>query len=493
MPERLQGIVFSCLAVSLAALAIYTLLPYPAAIGGSLAALVVGACSLLIAPFALRGTYGLHVNVFLPILGLALVATTSLALNPVSLTRLWGAGMEIGTYGSMILFLAAAMCAAVLRPSSALMRRSSYVALIACVGVLAIFVVVADRPDARPSLSATTVSLTSLYVESPTHMLFGAGPGGTHALKERYRSLEFNASPLWNYTTGRDHSTVSAIAINFGALGTCMYALLIAALALRAWQTRRDMRAAFAPACGALLLVAHAASAPGVSPWVATAFILGLCMRSDSSRVTHALRLTLCILLCAVGISLTYVGARQTIAAVYAARASGHDLPHERVFALSSAAARMWPVTQYSIAISRAAESSAMHLLKLATGNTDIFKRAQLELMNAAHYAEQAASRSSMDFETWHYKAGLFARLEALGYPDAAAPLDEALDQAEKLSPMHPDVPFIRASRAARDGDVGNAKQQLEEALWRKPDYAPALELRAELDTSCGQGREPSC
>lgn len=115
------------------------------------------------------------------------------------------------------------------------------------------------------------------------------------------------------------------------------------------------------------------------------------------------------------------------------------------------------------------------------------FQQAAVGAVNAATVA---TSLDPTDPENWYAQVRVYALLAQTGVEGALERATAAIDEVDRLDPLSPQVPLVRAELALIVEDVATAREQLTEAVRRKSNFSPALYLLAQLEIAAGNVTE---
>lgn len=402
----------------------------------------------------------------------------------------WGASMEVGTSGSVLVFVAAMLLV------SSAQRNVGMLFLRVCVltiiGVLALSLALAHsvspEAEARPSLVATKMIIVPLYLESFSRALFGEGGAGVSNAWEKYRTRDINDTPLWNYPVYKGYSDASTIAISFGAIGFLALflvpILVVYAFFHSASRENSVVEIGLVSVCVLSFLFVFAYSGGLVSLAFAGASIGAYAnyrvrsAKEASVSVHPILNVCLGASCLVIGVVVSFVAVAQFPALRQYERALLFlETKDERLFNEMKSTSPIWSVAKYDIAVSRAYAANAEYLLANTKGNPEDLGKAQDDFITAVQISDSAAIRWPKDVQMWLQRAELFSRLTALGYPNALQYALESIDQAASLSPLHPLPPLFKALIAHSSGNRAMVRLWARESLWRKGDLPEGLRL----------------
>ncbi len=385
-------------------------------------------------------------------------------------------------------------------------------ALVSLAFLLCTFVVerpIFDLPSSvRPSSLASELVVAPVFLDNLRQTFFGAGPNTFPAVWERYRPGEFNTTPYWNVTPPTGFSTFFTFAATLGIFGVLLYLWCFAVpfieMGMRVFHSEVSTYALVPDSFTAsLALVLYALGSFFLFPVSMPLFLLGgiaigFLVRSLPEQSFFSLdissvfiRYPLAIALLFASLFLISVPLRQFTAATYHTRGTAllETKNYTAAVPLLVRAAEIWSISEYERDASRAVitltftraneQAVGSGVAGLAEGDTEALRSG---ISHAVSLSDLAAASGSDDYETWIARAELFINLIPTGFPDAANSAQIAVNQAGRLSPNRPEVPYLWGVLAANLGNGAEARAKVAHALELKPDYAPALELKKQLE-----------
>ncbi len=347
-------------------------------------------------------------------------------------------------------------------------------------------------PDVRPSLLATELVLEPLYLESLPKALFGEGANMLPVVWERYRVVQFNASPLWDQQVDTAYSAAGTFATTFGMLG--LFAFLLCPLFLAV--SMRTLRAAdplgletttrvalLALACFLFIaLIIHPAGTALLLVAGASLGAYAALPRSSGPRtisLSILQRVCVGIFLVGAGCFLVLISGSQFLAALDHARGMALRAKNpEEAAALLQSAVRTWGVSFYE----RDASHALLELADAEAGknapDTEILRQT---IRQAADLADHAVLSGPSDYSAWLYRAAFYAAIMGTGYADAENTAERSFLQAKRLAPTRPEIPYAEAQFELARVNAAAARLDLQEALKLKSDYEPARALLGRL------------
>lgn len=349
------------------------------------------------------------------------------------------------------------------------------------------------EPIGRPSLRATELVAIPSILESRSRTLIGSGPGTFSETWDKYRPVEFNATPYWDATITSAYSTLLTFAVTFGILGLIAFFLIPAALVLRAISVFArgitdgvhglKLSALLASSAVALFFFAATLFYPAeLTVFLVSALAAGLFVSlsrggepTDYRPERVSFRILIAIVLVVSGVGFVWVATSQFVASVYHARGIA-QVPVDMREASSSfeRAASIWPVSLYERDASRALFIEATGRVPKSAEDADAIR---VQITRALRLANYSVYTGRGDLDMWLSRAFLYIQLVPDGPEGSAQEAKESLDRAQELAPTRPDVPYMRAALEMRQGNTALAREYLAQALALKPDYRNALEI----------------
>ena len=349
------------------------------------------------------------------------------------------------------------------------------------------------EPIGRPSLRATELVAVPSALETRTHTLIGSGPATFSETWDKYRPVEFNATPYWDATISSAYSTLLTFIVTLGILGLIAFLLITVALVLRAIPIFArgtssgvhglKLSALLASSAAALFFFAATFFYPvGSTLFFMSALAAGLFVslsRGGEPMDYHpkfaSLRILMAIVIVVSGAGFVWVATSQFVASVYHARGIAQvSVDMREASSLLERAANIWPVSEYERDASRALFLEAASRVPQSTEDTDAIR---LQIDKALQLANHSVYTNRGNLSAWLSRAFLYIQLVPDGPEGSAQQAKESLDRAGDLAPTRPDVPYMRAALELRLGNKERAREYLEQALKLKPDYRNALEI----------------
>ena len=349
------------------------------------------------------------------------------------------------------------------------------------------------EPIGRPSLRATELVAIPSILETRTHTLIGSGPATFSETWDKYRPIEFNATPYWDATVTSGYSTFLTFGVTFGILGAISFLLIPAALVMRAIAVfaRGTTDAVHGLKLSALLASSAAAlfffAATFFYPVESTLFLLsalaaGLFVslsRGGEPADYHpkfvSLRIFMAIVIVVSGAGFVWVATSQFVASIYHVRGIAQvsvDV-HDASSSLERAAT-IWPIPTYERDASRALFVDALARVPDSIEDEQTIRK---QIEKALGLAGHSLYTNRNDLSALLSQAFLNIQLVPSDFKDSAQKAKQSLELAEALAPTRPDVPYMRAALEMRLGNKERAREYLEQALKLKPDYRNALEI----------------
>lgn len=367
--------------------------------------------------------------------------------------------------------------------------------------------------DVRPSWQSTFDVGSHTYASSP---IFGSGPGtfGQQWLKFRDRSL--NDTVFWNvdFTSGIGYIPTSFVSTGvMGVIAWLAFLGLFLYFGIRAllFRTPSDsfMRyVSLASFTGALYtLILSVLTVPGPMVLIIGYMMLGIFISSlrygrerrelgiifaKSPRVGFVIVFGLTLLLLASVVA-AYVFVERYLGDVAYAKAtvaySAGDLagattavnrsilfaPSERAYQLAAA-----------IGIGRMKQIVADKTLAPA----DAQQQFQAALTGGIQAGATATRIWPNNYQNWVMLGNVYQTVVPLNINGAYENAKAAFEQAGKISPTNPTIPFVLAQLEIAKGNAAPAEEDLLKAITLKHDYTQAIFLLSQLQAQQGKAKE---
>lgn len=367
--------------------------------------------------------------------------------------------------------------------------------------------------DVRPSWQSTFDVGSHTYATSP---IFGSGPGtfGQQWLKFRDRSL--NDTVFWNvdFTSGIGYIPTSFVTTGvMGVIAWLAFLGLFLFIGIRAllFRTPSDpfMRyVSLASFSGTLyVLVLSILTVPGPMVLVAGYMLLGIFVSSlrygrerrelgvifaKSPRVGFVIVFGLTLVLLASVVA-AYIFVERYLADVSYAKAtvsySAGDLagattavnrsilfaPSERAYQLAAA-----------IGIGRMKQIVADKTLSPA----DAQQQFQAALTGGIQSGSTATRLWPNNYQNWVMLGNVYQTVVPLNINGAYENAKASFEQAAKISPTNPTIPFVLAQLEIAKGNAAPAEEDLFRAITLKHDYTQAIFLLSQLQAQEGKAKE---
>lgn len=366
--------------------------------------------------------------------------------------------------------------------------------------------------DVRPSIQGTLTVLEGVYGESP---VVGSGPNTFNAEWLKYRPGAVLATPFWgthfNSGSGAIPTAVAVggIVVAVGwlvLLVAIVYTAVRALIVVPASGDRLYFLTALAALGTSYLSVMHILYTPGSGMTILYFVMLGLLIASlRDTPLARSLRISFSaaprigfvavlavLLLLVAGLGALY-GVGRTYASTVSynhavAAANTGDLDRAEVSLVRALA--LAKEDQYYRA------ASVIDLARLSSivqsGKTDATAQTGFRdaLASAVKNANAAVEIDPARFENWLAKADVYGLVVPLKIDGAFDNAIAALESAQHLSPMSPEVDFRVAQAKAGNGDTNGARVAIGAALAKKADYTDAILFLAQIELGDGNLKE---
>lgn len=367
--------------------------------------------------------------------------------------------------------------------------------------------------DVRPSWQSTFDVGSHVYATSP---VFGSGPGTFVGQWLKFRDRSLNDTIFWNidFTSGIGYIPTSFVTTGVvGVIAWLAFLGLFLYIGVRALLFRTPSDAfmryvSLASFTGVVyILVASIVSVPGPVVLIIGAMMLGVFISSlrygrerrelgiifaRSPRVGFVIVFGLTLLLLA-SVLAAYVFVERYLADVSYARAAvayrSADYaeattnvnrsilfaPSERAYQLSAA-----------IGIERMKQIVADQTL----APSDAQQQFQAALTGSIQAGATATRLWPHNYQNWVVLGNVYQTVVPLNIQGAYENAKASFEEAAKLSPTNPTVPFIVAQLEIAKGDAAAGEAKLIEAITLKHDYIQAIFLLSQLQAQQGKAAE---
>ncbi len=367
--------------------------------------------------------------------------------------------------------------------------------------------------DVRPSWQSTFDVGSHTYASTP---VFGSGPGtfGSQWLKFRDRSL--NDTVFWNidFTSGIGYIPTSFVTTGIvGVIAWLAFLGLFLFIGLRALLFRTPSDAfmryvSLASFTGVLyVLVLSIATVPGPMVLMFGAFLLGIFISSlrygrerreigvifaRSPRIGFIIVFGLTLLLLASVVA-AYVFVERYLGDVSYAKAvtayqsgdlAGATTADNRsiLFAPSERA--------YQLAAAIGIANMQKIVADTSLAPADAQQQFQAALTGSIQAAATATRLWPNNYQNWVVLGNVYQTVVPLNIQGAYDNAKASFDQAAKLSPTNPTIPFVLAQLEIAKGNAPDAEAALVQAITLKHDYTQAIFLLSQLQAQQGKAKE---
>jgi tetratricopeptide (TPR) repeat protein len=130
--------------------------------------------------------------------------------------------------------------------------------------------------------------------------------------------------------------------------------------------------------------------------------------------------------------------------------------------------------------------ASINEIISIQNPTADDEQRFLNEVEQARFFIDEAISQDPTNPFNYAILAGVYSALAVAGVDEAQDRVTSSLETAMALDPLNPGYHLIGAQMAARTGDTGTAREEIEKALTLKSNFTDALFLSAQLDINDG-------
>ena len=367
--------------------------------------------------------------------------------------------------------------------------------------------------DVRPSWQSTFAVGSHTYATTP---IFGSGPGTFTSQWIKFRDRALNDTIFWNVDFSSGIGLIPTSFVTTGVVGVLAWLAFLGLLiffGVRAllFRTPSDpfMRyVSLASFTGIIyVLVLSVLAVPGPMVLIAGFFLLGIFISSlrygrerrefgvifaRSPRVGFVIVFGLTLLLLATVVA-AYVVVERYLADVSYASASvaytKNDLatattainrsllfaPSERAYQLSAA-----------IGIGRMRQIVADKTLSPA----DAQQQFQAALTGSIQAGSTATRLWSKNYQNWMVLGNVYQTVVPLNISGAYENAKSSFEEAAKLAPTNPTIPFVLAQLEIAKNNAAGAEADLIQAITLKHDYTQAIFLLSQLQAQQGKAKE---
>lgn len=367
--------------------------------------------------------------------------------------------------------------------------------------------------DVRPSWQSTFDVGSHTYATSP---VFGSGPNtfGSEWLKFRDRSI--NDTVFWNidFTSGIGYIPTSFVTTGVvGVIAWLAFIGLFLFIGTRAllFRTPSDsfMRyVSLASFVGVLyVLIVSILSVPGPVVLIIGALMLGVFISSlrygrerrelgiifaRSPRVGFVIVFGLTLLLLASVIA-AYVFVERYLADVsYASAAAAYSKGDLNTATTADNRSILFAPSEraYQLAAAIGIERMRQIVADQSLAPADAQQQFQAALTGSIQAAATATRLWPNNYQNWMALGNVYQTVVPLNIQGAYDNAKASFDQAAKLSPTNPTIPFVIAQLEIAKGNGPEAEKALINAITLKHDYTQAIFLLSQLQAQQGKAKE---
>lgn len=365
--------------------------------------------------------------------------------------------------------------------------------------------------EVRPSWQGT-FDVAKQSLGAPTSLVFGSGPNSFIREWGLHKPQGVNLTPFWNsdfnYGIGVIPTSIFAVGL-FGLLAWMGILFVLLGLLYRFAREVRPLtpgRTLF----GALVIVVaylvtfHMIYTPGVALTGITFLLMGLLAVAASGdappRVLHlgfrwpSVVLTLLVILIGAGsVAASGFGGREVASNLYVNKGAFDYQKSSNVAAAGRNLARALTIAPENDRAHRAAaELGIVELSALLTNGTPATEQARLQLEETLQKTIQhgltAVEIDGENYQNWLSLAQIYSNLAGANVEGSLESARSAYEEAFKTQPSNP-VPKLRlAQLAIARSDIPAARQNLQDAIALKPDFAAAYYLLSQVEATDGKG-----
>lgn len=365
--------------------------------------------------------------------------------------------------------------------------------------------------EVRPSWQGT-FDVAKQSLGAPTSLVFGSGPNSFIREWGLHKPQGVNLTPFWNsdfnYGIGVIPTSIFAVGL-FGLLAWAGILLVLLGLLYRVAREVRPLtpgRTLFGTLVIAVayLVTFHMIYTPGVALTGITFLLMGLlAVAANGDAPPRTLRLgfgwpsavfTLFIVLISAGtVVASGFGAREVVSNLYVNKgAYGYQQSSDVALASRNLGRALIVSPGNDRAHRAAAELGIVELSQLLANGTPATEEArqQLEetLQKTIQHGLTAVEIDGENYQNWLSLAQIYSNLAGANVEGSLESARGAYEEAFKTQPSNP-VPKLRlAQLAIARNDIPAARQNLQDAIALKPDFAAAYYLLSQVEAADGKG-----
>jgi len=352
--------------------------------------------------------------------------------------------------------------------------------------------------DVKPSLLGTMKTSFFSWEESTKDLLLGSGPNTFQEVWSAYRPAEINNSPFWNTSFALGYSSLSTAIFTTGLVGLFAWLLFlvasfvgIARMLFSEAIVGEGYRPAIFATIAAVGLIWGLLTTVSFTVLTLSFFFLGLAFGASASgsALTSLRRLRIYPdgLFIIVALVVVFSGMIFGLKGVRAALLYGDGSQELATNSLDSAIGTFQKAISLKShpiiyrALSEAQQRRLDEIVEIENPTDD-------ERLLFADTADAAVASARMatelgpdDFRNWITLGNIYTRLSFVGLEDTYSEGVKSFGKAVALAPTNPIPQYLRARLQFANGKYPEAAGDIRTALIAKPDYEPALELKAQL------------
>lgn len=360
--------------------------------------------------------------------------------------------------------------------------------------------------EVRPSAGTTFDIISHSYNGSLPRFLIGMGPNTFAQHWMLHKPAEVNQSQFWSLDFNVGFSTLTTALLSVGVLGLLAWLLplfLVLAGVVRAIRssvlTSEDRGAAVSIALAALFAYAALAFYVPSPNLILLAFILsgaafGFLWRQGKGprdeapmrRIEQIMVLSVVVVLVVASMWAAFVGVRRLTSSIYLAQGQVALAAGNSADALAAASAS-GNVEETPASLRLAVDARVLKLSELAQAPTPS-SALQAEFADVARdtlaLSTRAIERAPLDYRSYVSAGAAYLLLASLRVDGAYESARSAYEKAIERNPTNPALPLLAARLEVTEGNMGRAKELLDQSLTLKPNYTSAMLFGVQLAVS---------
>jgi tetratricopeptide (TPR) repeat protein len=361
-----------------------------------------------------------------------------------------------------------------------------------------------DYLEVRPSVSATFDIGRAVYSENA---LLGVGPNHFDDAWRTFKDATINQTVFWNTNFSAGNGYLSTVFATTGILGTALWIAFLASFVYIGYRTliASEIRDNFwyfiasSSFIGSVYLwIVAAIYVPSGTILLLTALCTGVALVSYTNLCTipvlrfSSLENTRSTIVLVTGVLFVVIGSVAVLyktaehyTATYTYNAANIALQKGELERSNELLQRAYQLHRHHSFARQRAQNAIVELGQLRTQNEPTEseqERFQQVLANGIAAAQQAVLGHQQDSRNWAIQAAVYNSVLDTTIPEARTRGLAAVEEAQRLNTHSPELYALEAQLLFRSGDTAAAREAIQQALQKKSDYVPALNLLTELE-----------